>query len=89
MLGVSCLLCRFYYIFMKILLANNVGPDQKPHDMASDLGLHCLPKGSFKEFPGKNGFIMKTHTSSTTLERSVMKNIVNKDSENWKNNFVF
>ena len=26
----------------KILLANNKDPDQMPHYMASDLGLHCL-----------------------------------------------
>ena len=25
-------------------LANNVDPDQMPHDVASDLGLHCLPR---------------------------------------------
>ena len=36
--------CSFYSIFeWKILSANNVGPDQMPHDVASDLGLHCLP----------------------------------------------
>ena len=27
----------------KILLAYNVDPDQMPHNVASDLGLHCLP----------------------------------------------
>ena len=27
----------------KILLANNVDPEQMPHYMASNLGLHCLP----------------------------------------------
>ena len=25
------------------MLANNVDHDQTPHDVASDLGLHCLP----------------------------------------------
>ena len=24
-------------------MANNVDPDQMPHYVASDLGLHCLP----------------------------------------------
>ena len=24
------------------MVANNVDPDQTPHDVASDLGLHCL-----------------------------------------------
>ena len=28
-----------YSVFVK----NNVKPDQKPHYVASDLGLHCLP----------------------------------------------
>ena len=26
------------------VLANSVDPDQMPHSVASDLGLHCLPK---------------------------------------------
>ena len=34
------LLCYFKW---KILLSNNVDPDQMPHHMASNLGLHCLP----------------------------------------------
>ena len=43
-LGVSFLFSCFYSIFLwKILLANNVDPDQMPHYLASDLGLHCLP----------------------------------------------
>ena len=25
------------------MLADNVDPDQAPHHVASDLGLHCLP----------------------------------------------
>ena len=43
-LGVSGLFCHFHSIFDgKILLANNVDPDQMPHYAASDLVLHCLP----------------------------------------------
>ena len=38
----SILLLLFYFLW-KILLANNVDPDQMPHYVASDLGLHCLP----------------------------------------------
>ena len=34
----------------KILLANNVDPGQMPHDVASDLGLHCLPLTIFTGF---------------------------------------
>ena len=33
----------FILYLMKFLLANNVDPDQMPHYVASDLGLHCLP----------------------------------------------
>ena len=32
-----------FYFCWKILLANNEDPDQMPHYVASDLGLHCLP----------------------------------------------
>ena len=32
----------FFFIFKKILLASIVDPDQMPHYVASDLGLHCL-----------------------------------------------
>ena len=31
----------------KLLLANSGDPDQMPHYVASDLGLHCLPMYPF------------------------------------------
>ena len=40
--GVGFIL-SFILFLWKILLANNVDPDQMPHYVASDLGLHCLP----------------------------------------------
>ena len=40
-LGVSDLLCHFSSIFDG--KSCNVDPDQMPHYMTSDLGLHCLP----------------------------------------------
>ena len=51
--GVSGLSIIFFFGW-EILLANNVDPDQVPHDVASDLSLHCLPM-TFYEFPGNNG----------------------------------
>ena len=38
---------------MKMMLANTVDPDQTPHNVASDLGLHCLPV-TLSGLPGKN-----------------------------------
>ena len=50
-LGVLCLFCHFYSVFDgKFLLANNVDPDQMPHYVASDLGLHCLPMTLLRVF---------------------------------------
>ena len=43
-LGMLGLLCHFTLFLMESLLANNVDPDQTPHYVASDLGLHCLRK---------------------------------------------
>ena len=41
--GVRSILSLLFLIFLwKILLANNVDPDQMQHYVASDLGLHCL-----------------------------------------------
>ena len=36
----------FYYCIIEIpeLNANSIDPDQTPRSVASDLGLHCLPK---------------------------------------------
>ena len=42
------------YFEWKILLANNVDPNQMPHYVASDLGLHCLPD-PFMGFPVSMG----------------------------------
>ena len=48
--------CCFYSIFdKKILLANTVDPDQMPHYVASDLGLHCLPIDPIKGFQIRKG----------------------------------
>ena len=54
-LGVSGLFCRFYSRW-KILLANRVDPDQTPHYVASDLGLHCLCMTLFTGFQVRMGF---------------------------------
>ena len=37
------ILSLLYYFWLKILLANNVDPDQTPHYVAFDLRLHCFP----------------------------------------------
>ena len=39
------LFCDFYSIFDRkpCLIANNVDPDQTPHNVETDLDLHCLP----------------------------------------------
>ena len=52
--AVRSILSLLFFFCWKILLANNVDPDQMPHYVASDLGLHCLPM-SFYGFPGKYG----------------------------------
>ena len=41
-LGVLSLWLFFLYL-MEFLLVNDEDPDQMPHYVASDLGLHCLP----------------------------------------------
>ena len=42
-LGVPGLFCRFYSIFDRNPVSKHCRPDQTPHYVASDLGLHCLP----------------------------------------------
>ena len=55
--GVIVYFVAFILFFLwEIPLANNVDPDQTPHDMASDLGLHCLPM-TLLRFQGKNGLM--------------------------------
>ena len=41
--GVESILSLLFYFWWKILSANNIDPDQTPHYVASDLGLHCFP----------------------------------------------
>ena len=55
--------CQVYFetsilFLMKILLANIVDPDQMPHFMVSDVGLHCLPMTLYR-FPGNNRLVSK------------------------------
>ena len=51
-LGVSGLFYRFYFIFDEKLV-NTVNPDQTPHYVASDLGLHYFPDDLFTGFQVK------------------------------------
>ena len=41
-----------------MLITNSVYPDQTPHYVASDLGLHCLPLTGFLE---RMGYANKYH----------------------------
>ena len=41
--GVASVLSLLLYFYCKYILANSEDPDQTPHYVASDLGLHCLP----------------------------------------------
>ena len=43
------------------LNTNSVDPDQMPHSVVSDLGLHCLPL-SFYRRQGINGYCFKNVT---------------------------
>ena len=47
------------------MLANNVDPDQMPHYVAFDLGLHCLPK-----YPLRVSSIQRVKTRSHTMVRA-------------------
>ena len=61
-LGVSSLFRCFNSILMENPISNNVDPDQMPHYVASDLGLHCLPM-TFYGFPGKTGLTVQSNLS--------------------------
>ena len=41
--GIGSIILLLLYFLWKILLANNIDPDQMPHYLAFDLSLHCLP----------------------------------------------
>ena len=41
--GAGSILSLLFYFLWKVLLENSVDPERMPHDVASDLGLHCLP----------------------------------------------
>ena len=48
--SIRSILSLSFYFGRKILLANNVDPDQTPYYVAYDLGLHCLPMTFFTGF---------------------------------------
>ena len=55
--GVGPILSLLFFFFLwKILLANNVDPEQMSHYVESDLGLQCLPMILYR-FPGENGLM--------------------------------
>ena len=59
--GVGSVLSLLVYFSWKIPLAHTVDPDQTPHDVASELGLHCLQKLSFLRYPFSKGLSVPVH----------------------------
>ena len=53
--GVGPILSLSFYFPWKILLTNNIGPDQTSHNVTSDQGLYCLPTNSFMGFQVRMG----------------------------------
>ena len=55
--------------FLIFVFANSVEPDEMPHYVAFHLGLHCLPKYSFRSlcFDEKNYGIAKKKTSTGSV----------------------
>ena len=56
--------------------ANSGDPDQTPHSVASDLGLHCLPMSHKKDARHiwvKNSIILLSHESSRNLGSRLLK----------------
>ena len=47
--GVGSILSLLFFFLWKILLAKKVDSDQTPHNVASDLGLHCLPMSLLRD----------------------------------------
>ena len=55
--------------------ANSGDPDQMPHSVASDLGLHCLPMSHKKDARNiwvKKAIILLSHKSSRNLRTSLL-----------------
>ena len=56
--------------------ANSGNPDQTPHSVASDLGLHCLPMSHKKDARHtwiNNAIILLSHKSSRNLGSGLLK----------------
>ena len=57
-------------------LANNVDPDQMPHSMASDLGLHCFPRPFCLNTQGTYPLLLfPDPEDATVLIESVLPNL--------------
>ena len=78
MSGMSGLFCCFYSFLMENLLANNVDPHQMLRNVASNLGLHCLPMTLLRVL-GKNGLIRCVYKPIySTVRHAQMKNASSK-----------
>ena len=56
--------------------ANSGDPDQMPHSVASDLGLHCMPMSHKKDARHiwvKNAINLLSHKSSRNLGSRLLK----------------
>ena len=67
-------------------VSKHVDPDQKPHYVASDQCLHCLPVTLIWVFPGKNGQITSQKVSKMELAELLLLKvaiILTKQDHQW------
>ena len=59
-------------------MANSVGPDQMPHSVASDQGLHCLLRPVCPNIKGYYGIIFFQYCTSniSILDLSVSRSLI-------------
>ena len=69
-----------FFICSQVLMENYASkqwrPDQTPHSVVSDLGLHCLPMSHKKDARHiwvKNAITLLSHKSSRNLENILLK----------------
>ena len=82
----SCLLTHFTRKPVKGPLANSADPDQMPHNVASDQGLHCLLTG----FSVENGIKAKNSPDTPKITNELVQNIMVEESTNiqWVTNNI-
>ena len=71
------------------VIANSADPDQMPHTVASDMGLHCLPQSYFRNSRFYNFWVISFLPLTSKMDSSSFELLTKHKKSRWEMQTLF